>query len=89
MKLNVEYLYVTIACTFIKELAVSASKDYYSILGVSRNANEREVKRAFRKLAVKYHPDKNKEPDAEKKFRDIAEGIINVNLVKKSILDQC
>ena len=55
---------------------MSASKDYYSILGVSRSASDREIKRAFRKLAVKYHPDKNQSPDAEIKFRDIAEGIV-------------
>lgn len=73
MKFSLDYLYLTLACTFLKDLAVSASKDYYKILGVSRDASEREVKKAFRKLAVKYHPDKNKEPDAEKKFRDIAE----------------
>lgn len=77
MKFDINCLYITLACTFLKELAVAASKDYYSILGVSRNASERDVKRAFRKLAVKYHPDKNKEPDAEGKFRDIAEGNFN------------
>ena len=41
--------------------------------GVKKDASEKEIKKAFRKLAMKYHPDKNKEPDAEAKFREIAE----------------
>lgn len=50
------------------------SKDYYEILGVKTSATEKEIKRAFRKLAIKYHPDKNKDPDAEEKFVEIAKG---------------
>ncbi len=49
-------------------------KDYYKILGVSRNADEKEIKRAFRKLARRYHPDQNPDdPQAEDKFKDINE----------------
>ena len=51
---------------------VLTAKDYYQLLGVSRDASERDIKKAFRKLAVKYHPDKNKAADAEDKFREIA-----------------
>ncbi len=48
-------------------------KDYYDILGVSKNATEAEIKSAFRKLAKQYHPDVSKEPNAEKKFKEIGE----------------
>ncbi len=48
-------------------------RDYYEILGVNRNANEDELKSAFRTLARQYHPDVNKDPDAEEKFKEINE----------------
>lgn len=46
-------------------------KDYYTILGVKRDASADEIKRAFRKLARKYHPDVSKEPDAEDRFKEV------------------
>ena len=50
-----------------------AKRDYYDILGVDKSASDAEIKSAFRKLAKKYHPDLNKEPDAAEKFKEVQE----------------
>ena len=48
-------------------------QDYYTILGVPRDADDQTIKRAFRKLAFEYHPDRNKAPGAEDRFKEISE----------------
>ncbi len=52
---------------------VAQKRDYYEILGVSRQAAPEEIKRAYRQAALKYHPDRNKEPGAEDRFKEAAE----------------
>lgn len=51
----------------------STKKDYYKILGVPKNADEKTIKKSYVKLAQQYHPDKNPAPDAKDKFSEISE----------------
>ncbi|MGE0479245.1 MAG: molecular chaperone DnaJ [Phycisphaerae bacterium] len=52
---------------------VAKQRDYYDVLGVAREASPDEIKRAFRQCALKYHPDRNREPDAEARFKEASE----------------
>jgi molecular chaperone DnaJ len=55
-------------------LATNVKRDYYEVLGVGRTANDQEIKSAYRKLALQYHPDRNpNNPDAEEKFKECSE----------------
>src|SRR6516162_1013992 len=57
----------------LRGLAMTVSGDYYEVLGVPRDADAETIKDAFRKLARRYHPDTSTEPDAEQRFKEIAE----------------
>ncbi len=63
--------------------------DYYEVLGISKNATEKEIKSAYRKLALKWHPDKNKAPEAAAKFKQINEAYeVLSDSKKRQIYDQ-
>jgi len=53
-------------------------KNYYNILNIDENASKDEIKKAYHKLALKYHPDKNSDPDACDKFKEISEAYENL-----------
>ncbi|TYH94076.1 hypothetical protein E1A91_A12G016100v1 [Gossypium mustelinum] len=72
-----------------RRLIVKAARDYYSILGVSKNASKSDIKSAYRKLARNYHPDVNKEAGAEQKFKEISEAYeVLSDDEKRSIYDR-
>ena len=69
---------------------MAQKRDYYEILGVSKSASEDEIKKAYRKMAVKYHPDKNPDnKEAEEKFKEAAEAYeVLSNSQKKAQYDR-
>ncbi|XP_066524730.1 dnaJ homolog subfamily B member 9 [Hoplias malabaricus] len=70
---SAQSVFTLAVCILMITELILAEEDYYEVLGVPKDASERQIKKAFHKLAMKYHPDKNKSPDAEAKFRKIAE----------------
>lgn len=66
----------------------ATTRDYYEVLGVPQSATDRQVKKTFHKLAMTYHPDRNKSPNAEKIFREIAEGKVLGSQLYFSLFDQ-
>ncbi|MGV8107075.1 MAG: DnaJ domain-containing protein, partial [Nitrososphaerota archaeon] len=52
---------------------MTAKRDYYEVLNVDRNATKEEIKNKYRKLALQFHPDRNKNAGAEEKFKEISE----------------
>lgn len=68
---------------------MASKRDYYEVLGLQKGASDDEIKKAYRKLSKKYHPDINKEPDAEEKFKEVAEAYeILSDAQKRAAYDQ-
>ena len=65
-----------------------ADKDFYQVLGVNRDASDSEIKKAYRKLAIQFHPDKNPgNKEAEEKFKEISAAYDVIGDEKKNILE--
>jgi len=68
---------------------MSAKRDYYEVIGVSKTANADEIKFQYRKLALKFHPDRNKSPDAAEHFKEISEAYaVLADSEKRKVYDQ-
>ena len=68
---------------------MAEKRDYYEVLGISKDASEQEIKKAYRQMAKKYHPDVNKEPDAEARFKEVNEAYeVLSDPQKKATYDQ-
>jgi len=68
---------------------MTTNKDYYELLGVSKNSSAEELKKAYRKQALQWHPDRNKSPEAEKRFKEVNEAYeVLSNQEKRAAYDQ-
>ena len=68
---------------------MATKRDYYEVLGLAKGASDDEIKKAYRKLSKKYHPDINKEADAEEKFKEVSEAYeVLSDPQKKAAYDQ-
>lgn len=70
-------------------MCTKMGKDYYKTLGIPKSANEEEIKKAYRRMALRFHPDKNKDANAEEKFKEIAEAYeVLSDPKKRAVYDQ-
>lgn len=64
-----------VLCALVAEAAAAAGDlDYWKVLGLRRGASDADIKKSYRKLSKKFHPDKNKSEDAEQRFVEVSEG---------------
>lgn len=70
-------------------MCAAMGKDYYKTLGIPKGSNEEEIKKAYRRMALRFHPDKNKDANAEEKFKEIAEAYeVLSDPKKRAVYDQ-
>ena len=70
-------------------MIVAIKKDYYEVLGVIKSASDEDIKKAFRRLALEYHPDRNSDPEAGERFKEINEAYqILISKEKRSVYDR-
>lgn len=70
-------------------MCATMGKDYYKTLGIPKGSNEEEIKKAYRRMALRFHPDKNKDANAEEKFKEIAEAYeVLSDPKKRAVYDQ-
>ena len=63
----------------------TTKRDYYEVLGVGRSASEDEIRKAYRRLALQYHPDRNKEEGAAEQFKEVAEAYAILSDTEKHV----
>ena len=72
--MNSRIAFISLCLAFLLAI-VMGNRDFYKILGIKRNATPAQIKKAYRTMSFKFHPDKNKDdPNAKSKFQDVASG---------------
>jgi preprotein translocase subunit Sec63 len=74
LRLSQLLILLLVVCALLLDTVAAADLDYWKILGLRRGASDTDIKKAYRKLSKKFHPDKNKSEDAEQRFVEVSQG---------------